>query len=298
MKKVVIYGANGWLGRSAIAATFDLFPDLSPNSILLLGSKSSNVTIRGKNLEIKEALSGLHLIEENSIFVNCAFLRREQALKIGEKEYIKRNLHVMELPVIALRKRGVFSLVNLSSGVAGLVQSEVNDSSQDVYAVLKKRSELELAHEAALVGANFLNCRVFSVSGSYLNEFENLALSLFITQALKSEPINVRSPESRRSYIDGVNLMTVLLKLAVNGETGNYDSGGICVTMKELAETVSRLIHSQESDIILGKEKGKSYFGDFKKFNELSTQLGVKILDLDEQVQRTLMAFRTTKDKI
>jgi hypothetical protein len=76
LNQVVIYGANGWLGRSAIAATFDLFPDLSSNSILLLGSKNSNVTIRGKNLEIKEALSGLHLIKENSIFVNCAFLRR------------------------------------------------------------------------------------------------------------------------------------------------------------------------------------------------------------------------------
>jgi nucleoside-diphosphate-sugar epimerase len=298
LNQVVIYGANGWLGRSAIAATFDLFPDLSSNSILLLGSKSSNVTIRGKNVEIKEALSGLHLIEENSIFVNCAFLRREQVVKLGEKEYVKQNLRVMELPVEVLKKRRVFSLVNLSSGVAGLVQSGVHDSSQDMYAVLKRRSELELAHEAALVGANFLNCRVFSVSGSYLNEFENLALSLFIAHALKSEPINVRSPESRRSYIDGVNLMTVLFKLAVNGETGNYDSGGICVTMKELAETVSRLIHSQESDIILGEEKGKSYFGDFKKFNELSTQLGVKILDLDEQVQRTLMAFRATKDKI
>ncbi len=298
MKQVVIYGANGWLGRSAIAATFDLFPDLSSNSILLLGSKSNNVTIRGKNVEIKEALSGLHLIEENSIFVNCAFLRREQVLKLGEKEYLKQNLHVMELPVEVLRKRRVFSLVNLSSGVAGLVQSGVHDSSQDVYAVLKRRSELELAHEAALVGANFLNCRVFSVSGSYLNEFENLALSLFIAHALKSKPINVRSPESRRSYIDGVNLMSVLLKLAVNGEAGSYDSGGICVTMKELAETVLRIIDSRESEIIIGEEKGKSYFGDFKNFNDLSIQLGVTILDLDEQVRRTLMAFRTTDNEI
>jgi nucleoside-diphosphate-sugar epimerase len=292
LKKVVIYGANGWLGRSAIAATFDLFPDLSPNSILLLGSKSSNVTIRGKNLEIKEALSGLHLIEENSIFVNCAFLRREQALKIGEKEYIKQNLHIMELPVVALRKRRVFSLVNLSSGVAGLVQSGVNDSSQGMYAVLKRRSELELAHETSLAGTNFLNCRVFSVSGSYLNEFENLALSLFITHALKSEPINVRSPESKRSYIDGVNLMTVLLKLAFNGEMGNYDSGGVCVTIKQLAQTVSRVVDQRESEIILGEEKESSYVGDFEKFNQLSIKLGVKILDLDEQVRNTLIAFR------
>jgi nucleoside-diphosphate-sugar epimerase len=167
-----------------------------------------------------------------------------------------------------------------------------------MYAVLKRRSELELAHEAALVGANFLNCRVFSVSGSYLNEFENLALSLFIAHALKSEPINVRSPESKRSYIDSVNLMTVLLKLAVNGETGNYDSGGICVTMKELAETVLRVIDSRESEVIIGEEKGKSYFGDFKNFNDLAIQLGVTILDLDEQVRHTLMAFRTNNNEI
>ncbi len=298
MKQIVIYGANGWLGRSAIAATFDLFPDLSPNSILLLGSKSSKITIRGKNLEIKEALSGIHLIEENSIFLNCAFLRREQLAKIGEKDYIAQNLHVMEIPILVLRKRRIFSLVNLSSGVAGLVQGGVNNSSQDMYAVLKRRSEIVLAHETSLAGTNFLNCRVFSVSGRYLNEFENLALSLFIAHALKSEPINVRSPESKRSYIDGVNLMTVLLKLAINGETGNYDSGGICVTMKELGETILRIIDSRESEVIIGEDKGKSYFGDFKKFNDLSIQLGVAILDLDEQVRQTLMAFRRTNNEI
>jgi nucleoside-diphosphate-sugar epimerase len=297
LKQVVIYGANGWLGRSAIAATFDLFPDSSANSILLLGSKNSNITIRGKNLEIKEALSGRHLIEEDSIFINCAFLRREHLFKLGEKEFIAQNLHVMELPIKALRNGQIFSLVNLSSGVAGLVDRVASDSSHDTYAVLKKRSELELAHETELTDSNFLNCRVYSVSGTYLNEFENLALSLFIAKALKSEPITVRSPESRRSYIDGVNLMTVLLKLAVSGETGNYDSGGVCVTMKQLAQTVSRLIDAQESDIIFGEEKGTSYVGDFKKFNDLSIQLGVKILDLDEQVRRTLIAFRATDNE-
>jgi nucleoside-diphosphate-sugar epimerase len=298
LKQVVIYGANGWLGRSAIAATIDLFPDLSINSILLLGSKSSKITIRGKNLEIKDSLSGINLINEDSIFINCAFLRREQLAKLGEEEYIKQNLHIMELPALVLRKHRIFSLVNLSSGVAGLVQGGVNNSSQDIYAVLKRRSEIELAYETSLAGTNFLNCRVFSVSGSYLNEFENLALSLFIAHALKSEPINIRSPESKRSYIDSVNLMTVLLKLAVNGETGNYDSGGICVTMKELAETVLRVIDSRESEVIIGEEKGKSYFGDFKNFNDLSIQLGVRILDLDEQVRHTLMAFRTNNNEI
>lgn len=298
MKQVVIYGANGWLGRSAIAATIDLFPDLSLNSILLLGSRSSKITIRGKNLEIKESLSGINLINEDSIFINCAFLRREQLAKLGEEEYVKQNLRIMELPALVLRKHRIFSLVNLSSGVAGLVQGGVNSSSQDIYAALKRRYEIELAHETSLAGTNFLNCRVFSVSGSYLNEFENLALSLFIAHALKSEPIYVRSPESIRSYIDGVNLMTILLKLAINGETGNYDSGGICVTMKELAETVLRIIDSRKSELIIGEEKGKSYFGDFKNFNDLSNQLGVTILDLDDQVRHTLMAFRTTNNGI
>ena len=56
--------------------------------------------------------------------------------------------------------------------------------------------------------------------------------------------------------------------------------------------------HSRESEIIIGEEKGKSYFGDFKNFNDLSIQLGVTILDLDEQVRRTLMAFRTTDNEI
>lgn len=292
MKQIVVYGANGWLGRSAIAAALELSPDLSPKSILLLGSKKSNITIRGRNFEIKDSHAGQNLIEEDAIFINCAFLRREHIYSLGEKEFESRNRRIMDFPINVLRNRTIFNFVNLSSGVAASVSNIDDNFSQDMYAILKKQGELELAHETEKTGSRFLNCRVYSVSGIYLNEYENLALSLFIAQALKSEPITVRSPESMRTYIDGINLMTVLLKLAFNGEMGNYDSGGVCVTIKQLAQTVSRVVDDRESEIILGEEKESSYVGDFEKFNELSIKLGVKILDLDEQVRNTLMAFR------
>lgn len=288
--QIVVYGANGWLGRSTVEAILKTTPKIPVEKILLIGSKHGRIQIEGKYLEILDPILGEACINKRAIFINCAFLRREFIKKLGEQDFIEQNLNIMALPTRVIRNEGLFSFVNLSSGAAASVEMNSQDSLIDAYSVLKRRSEIEYEQESRKTGSHFINCRVYSISGYYLNEFENLALSDFISHAKEGKDIHVNSPLSKRTYIDGVNLMAVVIRLAIRGESLKFDSGGILVSMLDLAQIVSKVVgHGEE--VSAGVDSESSYFGDYKSFNLLASRLDQRILGVEEQIANTIKAF-------
>jgi nucleoside-diphosphate-sugar epimerase len=267
-------------------------PEILSEKILLIGSKTGGIQIRGRNLEILDPVLGEAHIKNGAIFINCAFLRREFIKSIGESEFTARNLEIMELPTRALRKRELSSFVNLSSGAAALADQNSNKSPIDAYSILKRRSELDFAQETKKVGTNFINCRIYSLSGCYLNEFENLALSAFISQALKGDHIRVNSPQSMRTYIDGVDLMTVILNLAMQRQSVNFDSGGTLISMRDLAINVRNIVGRVSRDISLGIDAENSYYGDYEGFNRMAASINQNLRSIEDQIANTITAFK------
>jgi hypothetical protein len=294
LNQIVIYGANGWLGRSSVEATLRLFPGIDSETILLIGSRDGQVKILDRDFKVYNPTLGESRIKKNSIFLNCAFLRREYVERLGQQAFLLQNKKIMDLPIRVLHSSNVSNFVNLSSGVAALENSD-KDFTFDSYASLKKQSEIDFARFCKESTSLFLNCRVYSVTGYHINEFKNLALSSFIHQAITKKFIKVESPDSKRVYIDGVNLMTVLLRLALDGESGTLDSGGHCVSLQELAGSVLKIVGLNSSNLEIGVAVGNLYFGDFEYFNTLAAKMGESILDIDSQVENTLRAFKQKK---
>lgn len=290
--QIIVYGANGWLGRSTIEAILTIIPRILPEKILLIGSKFGHINIHGKDFEIIDPILGEARIKKEAIFINCAFLRREFIKSIGESEFVARNLEITSLPVRALRNTGLFSFVNLSSGAAAAVDENSKKSSLDAYSILKKRNEIDFEKESKKAGTNFINCRIYSISGRYLNEFENLALSAFISQALRGDHIHVNSPHSKRTYIDGVELMTVILNLATQGKTAKFDSGGTLISMRDLAERVNNVVSQGGLEVTSGGDPESSYFGDYEGFNRMAASINQNILSIDHQIANTVKAFK------
>ncbi len=259
---------------------------------MLIGSKTGEIQISGRHLEILDPILGEAHIKNGAIFINCAFLRREFIKSIGESEFTARNFEIMALPTRALRKAELSSFVNLSSGAAALVDQNSTESPVDAYSVLKRRSEIDFEQETKKVGTNFINCRIYSVSGCYLNEFENLALSTFISQALKGDHIRVNSPHSKRTYIDGVDLMTVILNLAMQGKSLNFDSGGSFISILDLAETVNKVLGQVNIDISVGFDAENSYYGDYEGFNRIAASISQNLLSIEDQIANTVKAFK------
>ena len=282
--QVVIYGAKGWLGRSALK-TLEIKPH-HYSSVLLIGSREESVRHTGLPLDVYSAERALDKVRKGSMFFNAAFLRREKIQELGETEFILRNEIISNFPYQLLKRQFISSFINLSSGVA---KQEGNNL--DIYARLKYESKLHLTKLTSENGSQLVNCQIFTISGEFINEFSNLALSNFIMQALNStNEIVIKSPNAKRTYIDAVNLSEVLLKLTLDKVDIDIDSGGINVNFLQLAEIIRNSL-SPNKKLKLLDEPGADYFGDFEKFNQIAKLKKVELLDLNQQINLTVRAF-------
>jgi nucleoside-diphosphate-sugar epimerase len=279
------------MGRSAVDFLSSIKPEIAEEQLLLIGSRPSELVVNGKKFTILDPASGFSSIEENSVFLNSAFLRREALLTVPSEEYVRRNREISAFAMRTLEEKKLFSFINLSSGVARNLDVESNLKTADEYSRLKKALEVEFSELAWKHKTPIVNCRIYSLSGRHLNEFENLALSSFIKQAQSNNQIEVKSPNTLRTYLDATNLAEILFSIACKGDDAIFDSGGTLVTMAELARNVANVLGKRDIEVICGNGQSPDYFGDYESFNELATELGIEVFGIQEQVLRTLEAF-------
>lgn len=287
----IIYGANGWLGRSALDFISSILPTRAKGQTLLIGSKPGNLRLNNENFEIVDPKTGFAKIRNNAIFFNAAFLRREFLLEMTTKEYLHKNEEITTLPKLAISEKKLFSFINLSSGVARDLDGETTPKLIDEYSKLKKRLEVEYLESCSQSGVAFVNCRIFSLTGRHINEFKNLALSSFIIQARNRNQIEVKSPSTKRTYVDATILAGTLLSEATLGKNANFDSGGQLVTMLELAKKVLSVLGKDQTAIITGNDQSPDYFGNFEKFNSMALKIDENFLGIEDQILKTLSAF-------
>ena len=287
----VIYGANGWMGRSAVEFLSLIDPEIAEERLLLIGSRQSELVLNSSAFKILDPTSGFSSIQENSVFLNSAFLRREALITVPAEEYVRKNREISRFAMRTLEEKKLFSFINLSSGAARSMDIVSSLKTADEYAAMKKDLEVEYSELARKHKTPIVNCRIYSLSGRHLNEFENLALSSFIKQAQGGNQIEVKSPSTKRTYLDATNLAAMLFNIACRGDDANFDSGGTLVTMSELARNVTNALGKKDCEILCGEDQSPDYFGDYESFNELATELGVKMLGIQEQILRTLEAF-------
>jgi nucleoside-diphosphate-sugar epimerase len=290
--QVVIYGANGWMGRSAVDFISLRNPDVKKERILLIGSKNGTLEMNNSKFEILDPVTGFKSIRKNSIFFNAAFLRREFLQKMTPLHYAKKNEEVIALAKSAIKNKRLRSFVNLSSGAARDLEKESRPRAVDEYSRLKKTLEVEYSQVCSRSETSIVNCRIFNLSGKHLNEFENLALSSFIKQAQNHNRIEVKSPSTKRTFVDATGLAGTLLRVANQGESASFDSGGVLVTMLELAQNVAKVASNDQCKISIGKEESLDYFGNFQEFNCLAESFGQHPLGIQDQILNTLEAFR------
>jgi nucleoside-diphosphate-sugar epimerase len=287
-KQLIIYGANGWLGRSALSAATSGSLANTFDDILLIGSKESVLELDHSTYHIHSSHGALEHIRNGAVFFNSAFLRREYLQNISETEYIYRNNEISKFALKILNEFNLASFINISSGVAN--SKALYDVYSDPYAQLKRHWEHRFEESSSNCGNAFLNCRIFSLTGRYINEFDNLAISAFIKSSLSGSAIYVKSPRTLRTYIDAEQISHVLLNLGQQEISLTLDSGGVLVSMEELAETVLEVVGLGFLEITQ-IDTGSDYFGNFAEFNSLADSMGVEVLSLRRQIEKTLPAF-------
>ena len=291
-EQIVIYGAKGWFGRSAIDLLMQENPNLEPHQLLFVGSKSESALDAELPFDVYSSADALVYTKSNILFLNSAYLRREKLISMSEIEYQARNHQIMEFGKGLLKDRKIKTFINLSSGVASQGNLENLGKVTDSYTKCKIADEVILTALCEIVNTALINCRIYSMSGKFINEFEHLALSSFIRQAKSvSKEIIVDSPLTARTYVDSLDLARVLFELSIKGETLFLDSGGTLTTLGDLATKIAGRLPGVHVNARLDYDMSPNYYGDYQRFNEIVLECKVNLLELDEQITETMKAF-------
>jgi nucleoside-diphosphate-sugar epimerase len=225
--RVLVTGANGWFGRSALSVLREYDVEIYATS-----NRTTNLTLEGSEFAVR-------VWDENSIntfrptaVIDCAFLTKDHLSDYAEEDYFATNRLLISRAKWLANLPSVKQFVGFSSG------ARLTDPTGP-YGKLKAEYELEIEASArrnpelAAVIA-----RAWSVSGRLVTKPSVFAFSDFILQA-ETGVIRVNSEGLvNRRYVSIDDLLLVSSALAREPGFQILDSGGELVELGQLAQMV------------------------------------------------------------
>ena len=293
---VVVTGANGWLGKSAVS---------------ILANEFSNYRVIALSRKIDYNKSNNDLIymsyddfskddSEITGLIHTAFMTKNYIQEIGPIEYIDQNTKIHNWLMNFSKLKNPNWTVAISSGATkqyiDKVEADLPIVDSDLYGKMK------LEEEEALLGSDIPNVaigRLWAASGRYMQNHKIYALGQFIEAAINGKNIKIASREPvYRRYIDAEDFMKVLVMTALDSKRTLFDSGGILTTIENLAQEVAKFFNNKNnSKIEIEYDKKKlsienaNYFANSEKFIELQSRFKIQERPITEQIERTSSAI-------
>ncbi len=282
--RVLITGASGWLGRTAL----DLLAPLGLPT-LALASRPRMIRIGDRDVECRVWDDREVAAFAPTVVLDCAFLTRGRVAEMPLDDYVETNRALTEHLVYATRLPSVRCALTVSSGAAVHPRDALDGSiEENPYGYLKREAEYRLADAAAGSGAVPIVARAWSISGAHVQEPEGYALGSMIRDAdAGAIRIVSRRPVFRR-YV----LAEELLALGIaEGGVGpaTIDSGGELVEMAELAARVAAVVRPNTA-ISRGEvdpRKPDQYHSDGLDWEERCHRWGLASAPLNHQIEVT-----------
>jgi nucleoside-diphosphate-sugar epimerase len=293
---VVVTGANGWLGKSAVSV---LASEFSNYRVIALSRKMDN--IKSNNDVIYMSYDDF-LKDDSEItgLIHTAFMTKNYIEEIGPIEYIDQNTRIHNWLMNFIKLKNPNWSVAVSSGATkqyiDKVESDLPISDSDLYGKMK------FEEEDALLGSEIPNVaigRLWAASGRYMQNHKIYALGQFIDAALNGKNIKIASKELvYRRYIDAEDFMKVLVMTALDSKRTLFDSGGILTTIENLAQEVAKFFNNKNNSKIEIEYDTKkisienaNYFANTEKFLELQSKFKIQERSIMEQIERTSIAI-------
>jgi len=235
--RVLVIGASGWLGRTAL----DLLAPLGLPT-LPLASRARIIRVGEREIECRVWDEGELAAFAPTVVLDCAFLTRDRVTDMPLDEYLSANRSLTERLLYATRLPDVRLALTVSSGAAVHPHDALDGPIEDSpYGYLKREAEHRLAQAAAESGAVPVVVRAWSISGAHVQKPQNYALGSMIRAADSGAiRITARRPVFRR-YVLAEELLA--LGMAEGGVgPATVDSGGELVEMAELAARIAAVV--------------------------------------------------------
>ncbi len=294
---VIVSGANGWLGRSSIWSISQIQESNSIYAVTRNKENSIKQDLKIKSLDYNDVL-----FENFSVdgFIHLPFITRDKVGIENDNDYISENLKLISWALEVIKKHKPKWIISISSGA---VYKNGDNTSNELelnveknpYGFLKNIEETLIKTEAEKVNSNYVCARLWGATGEDIQNYKPYAIGDFISSAIKSNAINVKSTSNiKRNFVDTRQLMTILINEAMAGNNLTIDSYGNEISIRDLAQKVGSQFEgcsvnmpedyqSQESD---------NYVPLKDDFLELYPKWGIDKLTIDEQISVTIKGIK------
>jgi len=282
--RVLICGASGWFGQTAIAMTKD-----AGLEYMATGSRTRVIEIDGDTVRVaSHNISSISAFEP-TVVIDAAFLTRDKIAVIGPVKYIEINQVLMKISREIASLESVRKYVGFSSGatmnLAGQSSFRISDNP---YAALKKSYEEQMMEVSYWCKASVVIPRVYSVTGAYVNKPQLFAFSDLILQA-RAGVIEVRAKNKvlrRYSPVEDV----IALAVAQSKQQGQiiFDTGGEMLEVGDLANQIrmevcqDAIIHRELNPHLLADD----YQSDNVQWSNVLSLSDMEQAPLSEQIRR------------
>jgi nucleoside-diphosphate-sugar epimerase len=282
--RVLVTGASGWFGRTAIAMIRE-----SGLDFLATGSKDQQIEISGvAQLVHSQRLDDISTFEP-TVVIDTAFVTRERLAVLGHNAYVENNRGIIDQSLSIAALPSVRKYIGFSSGATMHLAGQASFSlEENPYAAQKRVYEGKIAEIAGGLDCDFSVARVWSVTGSYCTKPGTFAFTNLIAQA-KLGLIEIRAKHLvYRRYCAVEDVLAIAMLSRQPGEISIFDTGGELVEIGELAKTVVENVNPN-AEIRREVDSGlpsDNYHSDGQEWNDLVKFASIASDSLSNQIIR------------
>jgi UDP-glucuronate decarboxylase len=293
-RRIVVAGARGWVGRTLLELLDRAQGPSLSDRVACFGSAAGQIVLSSGTTVVQQPLRDMaNLPPRPSIVFHLAFLTMDKVAGMTDEAYVAANRAISNTVLAALPIIGADRLFLASSGAAAFADAAGAAAALRLYGRLKRDDEDRFAQwtQADPIRRRAAICRIYSLSGPYINKHETYALADFIlkVQAGKPVAVNARTPVWR-SYVAVREVLSLGLAmlLAEQGESVlRFDSGGEPMELGAVAAEVAAVLGGTVVPRAIEGGPPNRYCGDQDRWLALLDHHRLASMSLAQQVRET-----------
>jgi nucleoside-diphosphate-sugar epimerase len=282
--RVLVTGASGWFGRTAVAMTRE-----SGLALLATGSKDQQIEIDAQSQAVQAQSLEVISAFRPTVVIDTAFVTRERLSVLGHKAYVETNQKLIDQSLAIAALPSVRKYIGFSSGATMHLAGHTSFSlEENPYAAQKRIYESRISEMAAELQSNVSVARVWSVTGYYCTKPRAFAFTDLIAQAkLGLIEIKAKHPVYRR-YCSIDDVIALAMLPAAPRSNPIFNTGGDLIELGELAKVVVDLVNPNAEILhhIDPQLTPDDYHSDSKHWGQLVQSANLTRDSISDQVTR------------
>ena len=291
-RRILVFGASGWIGRNLLALLWECLGAAEFSRRVIAFGSSSRAIPLSPTLAIEQLPLEMvaQLDHRPSLAFHLAFLTKDKVAGMDRQCYIQANRLLSDVVFTGLTTAGVDRLFLASSGAAAFADDPNAAADLRLYGQLKRDDEERFAAWAT-TNRKLLNCRIYAVSGPYVNKPETYALASFILAAMAGGPVVVKAPRRVvRSYVAVREILAAAVSALLDADETPVtfvESGGTPTELGEVATTVADILGTEVVRAAITEADSNIYVGNDVTWQKLLHRYALDSITLRDQILET-----------